>query len=101
MADPLWLDANIVADVANSLEAELKARHKAGQTLLTVPKAHEEVMYGNPMNMDPKKPIHKQQPSPQTRTKIQLIMGRLSITVDREGAKLSTSAKLSQAERVG
>ena len=53
MADPLWLDSDVIMQVANgdtALEAELNALRNAGTTFLMVPKVREECTVGNPMN---------------------------------------------------
>jgi hypothetical protein len=100
MPDPIWLDTNVLADIANgdtALEAELIALRRAGHQLLIAPAARNELLYGNPLTMDRLKPIAAQQPSPASRAQIELLMKRLDVTVDTAGANVPRSERIASA----
>ena len=60
MADPIWVDTNVVARITEgdfALKAELQALRAAGHPLLLPPKVKEELLVGNPFNKGPVKPM--------------------------------------------
>lgn len=102
MPDPIWLDTNILARVANgdtALEALLRLQRADGHELLLVPAANNELLYGNPLTMHRSdatrnKSVVEQQPSPATRAKIELTKVRLGITVDMSAEALPSSTRV-------
>jgi hypothetical protein len=99
MPDPIWLDTNIVARVANgdqALEAVLQLHRADGHELLLVPKANDELLYGNPLTMDGR-PVTEQQPYPARRVQIELTKARLGITVDMRAAELPSKTRVGYA----
>jgi hypothetical protein len=100
MPEPIWVDANVVSHIVNgdsALESQLKTYSTSGHKLLIVPQARHELLYGNPLTMKPGKPAADQQPSPETRVKMEQTMSRLQIEVDMEGGKLPPSQRVGLA----
>lgn len=100
MADPVWLDTCIVAQVANGdrgVEAELAAKRGQGHELLLTPQSNQELLFGNPLTMRPDRSVSAQQPSPHTRVVIQQTISRLGITVDMEAGKLPMATRVGYA----
>jgi|HubBroStandDraft_4_1064222.scaffolds.fasta_scaffold141803_1 hypothetical protein len=91
-SDPVWVDANVIAGIGNGdagYEASLNAQKAAGHKLLIPPKAYQEVLDGNPLTMDPKRPVQAQQPSPANKAKLVQVMQRLGVEL-RFGGRQSS-----------
>lgn len=96
--DPIWLDANVVARLANgqdpALENEVVKLRQAGHRLLLVPAANNELLNGNPLTMKRGKPVWEQVPSDASRVAIEKLKARLGITVDTSAATLVSSKRV-------
>jgi hypothetical protein len=70
---------------------------REGVQLLLPPAANNELLYGNPLTMDPKLPATAQQPSEAARAQIRVLKQRLNVTVDMAGANVPQSQRVGDA----
>lgn len=100
MGDPVWIDANVMAHVANgdaAWEAYLIQLRRSGRQLLMPPAANNEYLNGNPLTMKGNKPVHQQAPSASTRVRLEQLQRQLGVQVDMQGSKLSQAQRIDWA----
>jgi hypothetical protein len=83
--DPIWLDTCVVSNVNNGdtvAENFLKLLHEQGHELLVVPAVNNELLNGNVLTMNRKKPVWEQVPTEASRATLEALKVRLGINVD-------------------
>ncbi|MFZ1827615.1 MAG: hypothetical protein WAW42_02350 [Candidatus Competibacteraceae bacterium] len=97
MADPIWLDSNVIIKGADGNATYLQALRgwiAAGHKLLIPPAVRHEVLFGNPLTMKGSKPVTAQQPSAATRQRREQFFKTMQIEVDMAGKQMDPSTRI-------